>query len=116
MDIQKNVKSFLKDVEGVCAEAKRNPETLTVIGASKSQELSLIESAYQAGIEHFGENFLQEAENKISSVTPPPCWHFIGSIQSRKAKKISSLFNWVHTVDRIKVAKLLNDHRNKSLG
>ena len=116
MNIEKNVKSFLEKVNRVCNESKRDPSEVVVLGASKSQELASIKSAYLAGIQHFGENFLQEAEVKIRSIDPPPCWHFIGSIQSRKAKKISSLFHWVHTLDRFKVAKLLNDHRPNYLG
>ena len=63
------------------------------------------------GIQHFGENFLQEAEPKILKIGDIPTWHFIGAIQSRKAKKIASLFDWVQTIDRIKVAKKLNQHR-----
>ena len=63
------------------------------------------------GVHHFGENFLQEAEPKILEIGNIPTWHFIGAIQSRKAKKIASLFDWVQTIDRIKVAKKLNQHR-----
>ena len=116
MNIEKNVKSFLEEVNRLCAEAQRNPDKLVVIGASKSHQITSIKSAYIAGIENFGENFLQEAEVKISSINPSPCWHFIGSIQSKKAKKIASLFHWVHTVDRMKVAELLNKHRPLELG
>ena len=59
-------KSFLEKVSRVCDESKRDPSEVVVLGASKSQGLASIKSAYLAGIQHFGENFLQEAEVKIS--------------------------------------------------
>ena len=65
--------------------------------------------ALDLGISNFGENRLQESEAKIDTLGNTVCWHFIGSIQSKKAKKISSLFDWVQTVDRIKIAKILNE-------
>ena len=116
MDIGKNVVSFYKELEIFCSEVQINPEKVIVIGASKKQNLESIQSAYSSGLKHFGENFLQEAEPKIRALGLAPCWHFIGSIQSKKAKKISSLFEWVHTVDRIKVAKKLNEFRPEDLG
>ena len=103
--------SFLLELNKICERTGKNFEDLTVLGASKSQEIDSIELAVAGGIQHFGENFLQEAESKILKIGAIPTWHFIGAIQSRKAKKIASLFDWVQTVDRIKVAKKLNQHR-----
>ena len=103
--------SFLLELNKICERTGKNSEDLTVLGASKSQEIDSIELALAGGIQHFGENFLQEAEPKILKIGDIPTWHFIGAIQSRKAKKIASLFDWVQTVDRIKVAKKLNQHR-----
>ena len=71
--------------------------------------------ALDLGISNFGENRLQESEAKIDTLGNTVCWHFIGSIQSKKAKKISSLFDWVQTVDRIKIAKILNENRPESM-
>ena len=102
--------SFLLELNKICERTGKNYEDLTVLGASKSQEIDSIELALDGGIQHFGENFLQEAEPKILKIGTIPTWHFIGAIQSRKAKKIASLFDWVQTVDRIKVAKKLNQH------
>jgi len=103
--------SFLLELNKICERTGKKYEDLTVLGASKSQEIDSIELAFAEGIQHFGENFLQEAEPKILKIGDIPTWHFIGAIQSRKAKKIASLFDWVQTVDRIKVAKKLNQHR-----
>ena len=81
------------------------------MGASKSQKIEDIEKAYENGISHFGENYLQEAESKIKKIRKNIIWHFIGSIQTRKTKKIASLFDWVHTVDSLKIAERLNEAR-----
>ena len=116
MNIEKKVRYFMEEVGQICTKSGRELKDILVIGASKSQELISIESARLGGISHFGENFLQEAEPKISTLSPNLSWHFIGSIQSRKAKKISSLFQWVQTVDRLKVAKKLDEHRPGKYG
>ena len=116
MNLERKIESLLEEISGVCKEAGRNPKDVTIIGASKSQNLKTIQKVQKSGIKHFGENFLQEAESKIINLYPSPVWHFIGTIQSRKAKKISSLFNWVHTVDRLKVAEKLDKNRNKEQG
>ena len=84
------------------------------MGASKSQTVEQIEQAYDSGVFHFGENYLQEAETKISKIDKNIVWHFIGSIQTRKTKKIARLFDWVHTVDSLKIAEKLNEARPSS--
>ena len=86
------------------------------MGASKSQTVEQIEQAYDNGIFHFGENYLQEAETKISKIDKNIVWHFIGSIQTRKTKKIARLFDWVHTVDSLMIAEKLNEVRPSSRG
>jgi len=86
------------------------------MGASKSQTVKQIEQAYDNGVFHFGENYLQEAETKISKIDKNIVWHFIGSIQTRKTKKIARLFDWVHTVDSLKIAEKLNEARPSSRG
>ena len=78
------------------------------MGASKSQTVEQIEQAYDGGVFHFGENYLQEAETKISKIDKNIVWHFIGSIQTRKTKKIARLFDWVHTIDSLNIAEKLN--------
>ena len=86
------------------------------MGASKSHTVEQIEQAYDNGIFHFGENYLQEAETKINKIDKNIVWHFIGSIQTRKTKKIARLFDWVHTVDSLKIAEKLNEARPSSRG
>jgi len=114
--ISKNIQKIYDDFKENCKLSERNPKNLTLIGASKSQSIANIQEAYDAGLKNFGENYLQEAENKIKNLEGDFIWHFIGSIQSRKAKKIAEIFDWVHTVENTKVAKKLNIARPHSKG
>ena len=114
--ISKNIQKIYDDFKENCKLSERNPKNLTLIGASKSQSIANIQEAYDAGLKNFGENYLQEAENKIKSLEGDFIWHFIGSIQSRKAEKIAEIFDWVHTVENTKVAKKLNIARPHSKG
>lgn len=91
----------------------KNIGDVTILAASKSQSNESIEEAYAAGITNFGENYLQEALNKIAHLKHLPiCWHFIGAIQSKKAKSVAQNFSWVHSLDREKIALKLNDARD----
>ena len=84
---------------------------IKIIGATKGQSIESIKAAISFGMSNFGENFVQEAEKKMDLVNQNAQWHFIGSIQSRKTKRIASLFHWVHSIDRVKIAQKLNIHR-----
>ena len=112
--LSENIKLIKNDISQACIKACRNPEEIILMGASKSQTVEQIEQAYENGVVHFGENYLQEAETKISRLDKNIVWHFIGSIQTKKAKKIARLFDWVHTVDSLKIAEKLNEARPPS--
>jgi len=114
--LSENIKLIKNDINQACKNACRNPEEIILMGASKSQTVEQIEQAYEKGVFHFGENYLQEAEPKISKIEKNIIWHFIGSIQTKKTKKIAHLFDWVHTVDSLKIAEKLNDARPSSRG
>ena len=92
-----NIQKIILDIKENCNLSKRSVEDIILIGASKSQTIEKITVAYEEGIKNFGENYLQEAEEKISKLDQDIIWHFIGSIQSRKAKRIAEIFDWVHT-------------------
>ena len=111
MNITHNLNFFIKEFEETCKKAKRNPQGIKIIGATKGQSIESINAAISSGMSNFGENFVQEAEKKMDLVNQNAQWHFIGSIQSRKTKKIASLFHWVHSIDRVKIAQKLNRHR-----
>ena len=115
-NIKESTKQFLELKQKTCNELGRDNSEVVAIGASKTQSIQSILKAYEGGITDFGENYLQEAEEKISQLPSDITWHFIGSIQRKKSKKIASMFDWVHTIDRIEVAESLNNARPKELG
>jgi len=89
---------------------------LQLLAVSKTRPVEEIEAAYKAGQQAFGENYLQEALAKISALDKLSIsWHFIGAIQSNKTREIANAFDWVHSVDRIKIARRLSEQRNPEL-
>ena len=114
--ISNNLHKIKLDIEENCKLSGRKTDEIILIGASKAQTIDSIREAYESGLTHFGENYLQEAEEKIENLSKDLVWHYIGSIQSRKAKRIAEIFDWVHTVDSVKVAMKLNNARPKSRG
>ena len=90
----------------------RKNENISLLAVSKKQPLTAIKEAYNLGQVDFGENFVQEGVEKIKELNNKNInWHFIGHIQSNKTRLISENFDWVHTVDRIKIAERLSKQR-----
>jgi pyridoxal phosphate enzyme (YggS family) len=90
----------------------RAPDTVTLLAVSKTQSAATVREAFDAGQRHFGENYVQEALEKIAALPLPGLvWHFIGPIQSNKTRDIATHFAWVHSVDRLKIATRLNEQR-----
>ncbi|UUA71514.1 YggS family pyridoxal phosphate-dependent enzyme [Cellvibrio sp. QJXJ] len=97
--------------------AGRNPQTVQLIAVSKTQPAQALSEAYAWGQRAFGENYLQEALDKqvqLAGLTDIE-WHFIGPIQSNKTRPIAEHFDWVHSVDRLKIAQRLHEQRPESL-
>ncbi len=93
---------------------KRRPSSVCLLAVSKTRTTDEIMAAIEGGQHHFGENYCQEALKKIETIDNPDLvWHFIGPIQANKARQIATHFDWVHTVDRIKIARRLNEMRPK---
>jgi pyridoxal phosphate enzyme (YggS family) len=91
---------------------QRDATSVTLLAVSKTQPASAIRSAATAGITNLGENYLQEALDKMADLHDLPlCWHFIGPIQSNKTRSIAEHFDWVHSVDRLKIARRLSEQR-----
>lgn len=88
---------------------KQLPENVTVVAVTKTQNVEKIQKAYQDGFKHFGENYLNEAVPKIQTLESLDCqWHYIGTIQTKKCKKLAQYFDWVETVSSLAIAKELN--------
>ena len=108
-DNLKKVKSRIDSVQ--------SSQHVELIAVSKTRSINEIQEAVDAGQIHFGENYLQESIDKIKYFEGNGLiWHFIGPIQSNKTNSIANHFDWVHSVDRIKIAKRLSDQRSPSLG
>lgn len=90
----------------------RPTNSVLLLAVSKTKPAALIAEAYQAGQRHFGENYVQEAVNKQQALGAfDITWHFIGPIQSNKTKVIARHFDWVHSVDKLKIAQRLSEQR-----
>lgn len=102
-------------MDSACRRAQRSLSSVQLIGVSKTKPVADIEEFLGLGLEHFGENYLQEALPKITEVASfsrqaaqKPVWHFIGQLQSNKAKQIPGIFEWLHSLDSLSSAKKLS--------
>jgi len=94
------------------AEAERPMDHIRLLAVSKKKPLAAILQAAQAGQRDFGENFVQEGLDKIQAAGRDDLiWHFIGHLQSNKTRAVAEHFQWVHTIDRLKIAKRLSEQR-----
>ncbi|MEM1230743.1 MAG: YggS family pyridoxal phosphate-dependent enzyme [Pseudomonadota bacterium] len=110
--IPENLGAVQQQLRDAARRAGRRPEEITLIAVSKTQPVNAVRTAHAAGARHFGENYLQDAQDKVSALADLDAqWHFIGRIQSNKTATIARLFDWVHTVDRLKIARRLSDAR-----
>jgi len=94
-------------VERACAVAGRDPLEIVLVGACKRQPLDRLVEAHQAGLRTFGENIVQEAISHRSQLPPDIEWHLIGPLQSNKANKAVETFGWIHSLDRLKIARVI---------
>ena len=107
-----NIAQLLSRVRRSAEKSQFSNSDILVVAVSKTRPASHIRWAYESGLSHFGENYLQEALSKLNELQDLPlCWHFIGPIQSNKTVAIAEHFDWVHSVDRDKIARRLSDQR-----
>jgi pyridoxal phosphate enzyme (YggS family) len=102
--------NILRRMAEAAIRAGRPPESVKLVAVSKTVGVDRLQEAIAAGQQIFGENYLQEAADKIARLGRGARWHFIGHLQSNKAKQAAELFDVVETVDRIKIARKLHDH------
>jgi len=99
------IRSQIKEAAERC---RRNPNEIRLVAVSKRMPAETIAEAYRCGQVLFGENYLQDAMGKIEQLDPSLLWHFIGHLQSNKARMAVEFFQVIETVDRLKIARLLN--------
>ena len=110
--ISDNLLAVQARIEAACAKAQRPAHDVTLLAVSKTFGADAVQAAFNAGQTAFGENYIQEAVQKIAALQHLPIvWHCIGPIQSNKTKLVAENFDWVHSVDRLKIAERLNDQR-----
>ena len=116
MKIANNLTKIRKKISAAEKEFGRKKNSVCLIAVSKTRKINEIIMAINENQQHFGENYCQEAIEKIKTITQPNVvWHFIGPIQSNKTKQIAHYFDWVHTVDRIKIARRLDEARSDNM-
>jgi pyridoxal phosphate enzyme (YggS family) len=128
-DLEKNLQLVQQRIADAATRAKRDPSEIALVAVSKTFPVEMILAAHALSVQHFGENRVEEAAQKIPSVnqqlsqppnhltTQPPniTWHLVGHLQSRKVKDAASLFDLVHSIDSVALARRLND-RVSALG
>lgn len=115
LDVRGNLERVQAAIATACKRAKRSPDAVLLIAVSKTVDVERIRQAIAAGVPALGENRVQEARAKIEVLGHPVPWHLIGPLQTNKAKDAARLFDWVHSVDRLELAKEL-DRRATALG
>ena len=114
--LQQRLDHVRSRIATAAAEAGRDPAGIRLIAASKTFDAAAVRDAHAAGQVDFGENYVQEALDKMGELGDLPLvWHFIGPIQSNKTRAIAEHFDWVHSVDRLKIAERLSAQRPASL-
>lgn len=115
--IAENISTIREEIRKAAVACGRPAASVALLAVSKTQGADKVLEAYAAGQRDFGENYVQEALGKISALPLPGlCWHFIGPIQSNKTREIAENFQWVHSVDRLKIAQRLSAQRSADLG
>ena len=116
--IESRVQAVQANIDLACSGINQSAESVKVIAVSKLQSTKIIQEAYDSGVRDFGENYAQELHQKVGSCPADIVWHFIGPIQTNKLKLIAEAADWVHSIDRMKVASKLNqacEHLNKNM-
>lgn len=116
-NIADNLNRVHRQIQQIADRAGRDAGEIQLLAVSKGQPAAAIRMAYELGQRHFGENYLQEALEKQQALVDLTdiCWHFIGPLQSNKTRKIAEQFDWIHSVDRYRVAQRLSARRPETV-
>ncbi|WP_404464937.1 YggS family pyridoxal phosphate-dependent enzyme [Vreelandella aquamarina] len=115
--LHKSLASARERLRRALEDAGRSPTSATLLAVSKTKPAEMLREAWQHGQREFGENYLQEALDKQAALEDLDgiVWHFIGPLQSNKTRAVAEQFAWVHSVDRLKIAKRLSEQRPAAL-
>jgi pyridoxal phosphate enzyme (YggS family) len=115
IDVAGNVHAVQEAIAAACRRAGRVPADVLLIAVSKTVDLERIRAAVAAGVPALGENRVQEAKDKVEALGRPVPWHLIGSLQTNKARDAVRLFDCIHSVDRVELAREI-DRRAQAVG
>ncbi len=113
-----NLQQVQSRIASACTAAQRNVDSVTLLAVSKTFGADAVREAFGAGQRQFGENYVQEALDKIAALAdlrPQLVWHLIGPLQSNKTRPVAEAFDWVQSVDRLKIAQRLSEQRPADL-
>ena len=114
--IEDQLQNVRTRIARACENAQRPPSDVTLLAVSKTFNVDAVQQAHAAGQTAFGENYIQEGVDKIVALKHLPLeWHCIGPIQSNKTRLVAEHFDWVHTIDRLKIAQRLSEQRPAGL-
>jgi pyridoxal phosphate enzyme (YggS family) len=116
--IAHNRQQVIARITRVCAQAQREADGITLLAVSKTFGAAAVRDAVAAGQHAFGENYVQEALDKMTALADLRAgieWHLIGPLQSNKTRVVAESFDWVHSVDRLRIAQRLSEQRPASL-
>jgi pyridoxal phosphate enzyme (YggS family) len=117
LEIETNLQSIWLRMAKACQAAARDPASVRLLAVSKTFAAEAVAQAHAAGQCDFGENYIQEGVEKIQALVHLPLvWHCIGPIQSNKTRLVAEHFDWVHSVDRLKIAQRLSEQRPAARG
>ena len=115
-DLNQARNQVLEHIKIACQQSGRDPESVQLLAVSKTHPAEVLQNMYSIGQRAFGENYLQEALDKIETLKALEIeWHFIGHVQRNKTKHLAEKFAWVHGVDRLIIAERLSAQRPKNL-
>jgi hypothetical protein len=111
-NLPEQVRIVRNRISSAAAAALRNVDSVTLLAVSKAQPANMVRAVAQLGVRDFGESYVQEALDKIEALRDlSVTWHFIGRLQANKTRPVAASFDWVHAVDRLKIAERLSEQR-----
>ncbi|WP_338469894.1 YggS family pyridoxal phosphate-dependent enzyme [Niallia sp. XMNu-256] len=113
MKVEQNLQAIQEKIANACVKANRNPDEVNIIAVTKYVSIERAKEALDAGVTHLGENYAEGLNAKWEELQDKPNWHFIGSLQSRKVKNIIDKVDYIHSLDRLSVAKEINKRSNR---
>lgn len=118
MSFSQNLQQITERISAACKQHGKDPAGIEVLAVSKTFSARVVQEAIAAGVREFGENYVQEGIEKIAALSSSKdklTWHFIGPLQSNKTREVAEHFDWMHSIDREKIARRLSEQRPLAL-